>query len=217
MYLPPAFREDDARAHHELVRAHPLGMVVTAGAKGLLANPIPCVHYPDEGTHGTLRLHMARANEQWRELAAVSECLVVFTGPQSYVTPGWYPTKEATGRVVPTWNYATVHAWGVPRVVEDTGWLRRQLDDLTLLQEGARPRPWSVADAPEDFIAAQIRGIVGVEIVVTRVEGKWKVSQNQPAENRAGVVAGLRAEGSDAMAELVARHPDPARSPRRAP
>lgn len=206
MYLPPAFREDDLRAQHELVRAHPLGLLVTAGPAGLVANPVPFVLYPDEGERGTLRTHLARANAQAAELAAVGECLVVFQGPDDYISPGWYPTKRETGKVVPTWNYATVHAWGEPRLVDDPAWLRRQIADLTAAHEGARPEPWRVDDAPGEYLAAQLKGIVGVEIPIRRSEGKWKVSQNRSEADRAGVVEGLLAQGgaSEAMAALVA-------------
>jgi transcriptional regulator len=203
MYQPPHFREDRLEVQHELIRRHPLGLLVTAGAGGLMANPIPFLIYPDESDLGTLRAHVARGNPQWRELGAVGECLVVFQGPHSYVSPSWYATKQETGKVVPTWNYVTVHAWGRPRVVEDAGWLRRQLDDLTASQENRRAPPWAVGDAPEPFIASQIKGIVGIEIPVARIEGKWKVSQNRPASDRAGVESGLAGEGDDAMAALV--------------
>ncbi|CAN5749765.1 FMN-binding negative transcriptional regulator [soil metagenome] len=203
MYQPPHFREDRIEVQHALIRSHPLGLLVTAGAGGLMANPIPFLVYPDESELGILRAHVARGNLQWRELAAVEECLVVFQGPHSYVSPSWYATKQETGKVVPTWNYVTVHAWGAPRVVEDAGWLRRQLDDLTASQENRRAPPWAVGDAPEPFIASQIKGIIGVEVPVARIEGKWKVSQNRAQADRAGVVAGLTAECEGAMAELV--------------
>ena len=205
MYLPPAFREDRLEVQHELIRAHPLGLLITAGAAGLLANPVPMLIYPDEGEYGILRAHISRANQQWEEIVVVAECLVVFQGPQDYISPSWYATKQETGKVVPTWNYCTVHVWGRPRLVEDTGWLRRQLEDLTRSQDGARPRPWHVDDAPERYIAGQMKGIVGIEIVITRSEGKWKVSQNRSEADRSGVVMGLRAQGAahEPMASLV--------------
>jgi transcriptional regulator len=139
-------------------------------------------------------------------LNAVDECLVAFQGPQSYISPSLYPTKHEHGKAVPTWNYITVHAWGRPQVIDDVAWLRRQVDDLTSHQEGPRPAPWTVSDAPAPYVAAQIKGIVGIEIPIARIEGKWKVSQNRPAVDRAGVVAGLRGSGGDAeiMAALVA-------------
>src|SRR5262245_17297520 len=142
MYQPAHFREDRLEVQHALIRGHPLGLLITSGPSGLLANPVPCLVYPDASPNGTLRLHLARANPHWRELATVEQCLVVFQGPQQYVTPSWYPTKRDTGKVVPTWNYVTVHAWGRPRVTDDPAWLRRQVDDLTLLNEGGRPEPW---------------------------------------------------------------------------
>lgn len=203
MYQPPHFREDRLEVQHDLIRAHPLGLVFTAGPAGLMANAIPFLVDADASAKGTLRGHFARANPQLGELAAVEECLVVFQGPQAYITPSWYATKRATGKVVPTWNYVTVHAWGRPAVRDDASWLRRQIEDLTRSREAGRAAPWRVSDAPEGFIAGQAKGIVGVEIVIARIEGKWKVSQNRPVEDRAGVVAGLR-ESDQAMAQLVA-------------
>ena len=204
MYQPPHFREERIEVQHGLIRSHPLGLIITAGPGGLQANHIPCLVYSDASERGTLRLHMARANPQLQEFAAVKECLVVFQGPQQYVTPSWYATKQETGKVVPTWNYAVVHAWGAPRVIEDAGWLRRQVEDLTNLNEGRFPEPWKVSDAPEPYLVSQIKGIVGVEIPIARIEGKWKMSQNRPAVDRAGVIAGLRGEAADVMAGLVA-------------
>jgi transcriptional regulator len=170
-----------------------------------MANPIPFLLDSDSPSPGVLRCHLARSNPQWRELMGVEECMAVFQGPESYITPSWYATKRETGKVVPTWNYATVHVWGRPTVIEDAAWLRRQIDGLTALQEGRRAAPWSVSDAPDDFVAAQVRGIVGVEIPISRIEGKWKVSQNRPENDRAGVVQGLTAEGdAGGMAGLVA-------------
>lgn len=205
MYLPPHFREDDIEAQHGLIRAHPLGLLVSAGASGLVANPIPFVLDATASEKGTLRCHVARANPQWRELQDVAECLVVFQGPDAYVTPSWYATKRETGKVVPTWNYVTVHAWGRPRVIEDADWLHHQIAALTDLLEGRRSTPWSVDDAPEPFVAAQLNGIIGIEIPIARIEGKWKVSQNRTTQDREGVVAGLREQGepSAPMAELV--------------
>lgn len=205
MYQPPQFREDRLDVQHGLVRAHPLGLLITAGDGGLTANPVPFLIEAGGTGLGILRAHIAKANPQGRDLEGGSECLAVFQGPQDYVTPSWYATKRETGKVVPTWNYATVHAWGRPRLVTDDAWLRRQIDDLTILKEGARPAPWAVADAPVGFVASQIKGIVGVEIPIGRIEGKWKVSQNRSEADRAGVVAGLQAEGgpADAMARLV--------------
>lgn len=208
MYQPTHFREDRLEVQHALVQDYPLGLLVTAGASGLMANPVPFTLEPSVSERGTLRAHLARANPQLQELAAVPECLVVFQGPQAYVTPSWYATKRETGKVVPTWNYAMVHAWGRPRLVGDAAWLQRQLHDLTQRQEGPRSAPWRVDDAPEPFIAAQLKGIVGLEIEIRRLEGKWKVSQNRPERDRRGVLAGFREEGPEAepMAALVAEY-----------
>jgi transcriptional regulator len=203
MYQPPHFRDDSRAAQHALIRSHPLGLLVTAGPGGRLANPIPFL-LDGAGPHGTLRAHLARANPQGQELAAVEECLIVFQGPQGYVTPGWYASKRAHGRVVPTWNYATVHAWGRPRLIEDAAWLNRQIAHLTALREAPRAEPWAVSDAPAPFVDAQVRALIGVEIPIHRIEGKWKMSQNRPADDRAGVVAGFQADGETALASLVA-------------
>ena len=205
MYQPPHFREDRLDVQHALIGAHPLGLLVTAGPDGLQANFIPFLVDAKASERGTLRAHLARANPQLRALAAVDECLVVFQGPQHYISPSLYPTKQETGKVVPTWNYITVHAWGRPQVIDDAAWLRQQIDDLTVHNEQSRAAAWNVSDAPESFIAAQIKGIVGLEIPIARIEGKWKVSQNRPAIDQAGVVDGLRGLGSDAevMANLV--------------
>jgi transcriptional regulator len=178
--------------------------LITAGPAGLLANLFPFLLDAHGAEKGTLRLHMARANPQWQEFEAVEECLVVFQGPQDYVTPSWYATKRETGKVVPTWNYATVHAWGRPRVMNDDVWLRRQIEDLTTSREARRTEPWAVSDAPEDFVEMQMRAIVGIEIPISRIEGKWKMSQNRPEADRAAVIAGFREMGDEAIAALVA-------------
>ena len=206
MYQPPHFREDRIEVQHGLIRAHPLGLIVTSGPGGLQANHVPCLVYSDASERGTLRAHIARDNPHWKELAAVEQCLVVFQGPQQYITPSWYATKQETGKVVPTWNYVVVHAWGRPRIVDDAAWLRRQVEDLTNLNEGRFPEPWKVSDAPEPYVASQLKAIIGIEIPIGRIEGKWKVSQNRPAVDRAGVIAGLRGSGEphEIMASLVA-------------
>lgn len=212
MYILPAFREDRIEALHELILRHPLGLLTTAGESGLAATPLPFLVHAGEGKNGTLRAHMARANPHWRELQGGAECLVVFMGPQGYVTPSWYRTKQETQKVVPTWNYVCVQVWGRPRIVEDAAWLRRQLDDLTHAREHARPAPWAVSDAPEDYIAAQMKAIVGIEIPIERIEGKWKLSQNRPEADQAGVMAGLNdpkdPDRNAAMAALMAGRGD---------
>jgi transcriptional regulator len=204
MYQPPHFREDDVAVQHALIRAHPLGLLISNGPSGLLANPIPFLVDPTPDGPGTLRCHVARANLQWQELESVAPCLVVFQGPQDYVTPSWYATKRETGKVVPTWNYATVHCWGTARVIHDEAWIRRQIGDLTNSREGRRAAPWKVEDAPPEFTRAQIRAIVGIEIPIARIEGKWKMSQNRNEADRRGVVAGYRADDHAGMAAIVA-------------
>ncbi len=206
MYQPPHFREDRRDVQHALIKTHSLGLLITAGPGGLQANFIPFLIDAKATDNGTLRAHLARANPQLRELAAVEECLVVFQGPQAYVSPSHYPTKRETGKVVPTWNYITVQAWGRPRVMDDAAWIASQIDDLTRHKEADRAAPWAVADAPGAFLASQIKGIVGLEIPVSRIEGKWKVSQNRVAADAAGVAEGLRGEGeeADAVAAAVA-------------
>ncbi len=205
MYQPPHFREDRLDVQHRLVFAHPLGLLITAGPGGLQANQIPFLIDAAASERGTLRAHLARANPQIGELANVGECLVVFQGPQHYISPSLYVTKQETGKVVPTWNYITVHAWGRPQVMDDAAWLRRQIEDLTRHKEAERAAPWQITDAPEAFVTAQIKGIVGLEIPIARIEGKWKVSQNRPAVDQASVIAGLASEGGPAtvMASAV--------------
>jgi transcriptional regulator len=205
MYQPPAFREDRLDVQHDLIRAYPLGLLITAGPAGLLANPFPFLLDAKASENGTLRLHVARANPQWQEFEAIEECLVVFQGPHDYVTPSWYATKRETGKVVPTWNYVTVHVWGRPRIMRDDAWLRQQLEDLTASRESSRAEPWKVDDAPADFVSMQMRAIVGVEIPIRRIEGKWKMSQNRPQADREGVIAGFReaGEAGEVLAHLV--------------
>ncbi|HKB82286.1 MAG TPA: FMN-binding negative transcriptional regulator [Burkholderiales bacterium] len=203
MYLPSHFEETRTEILHQLILRHPLGALVTFGADGLNANHIPFEIDPDPAPFGTLRGHVARANPVWREFSREVEPLVIFQGPQSYITPSWYQTKQETGKVVPTYNYIVVHACGAMRVIEDTGWLRKFVGGLTERFEASRAQPWAVTDAPEDFIAVQLRAIVGIEIPVTRLIGKWKTSQNRPAVDQAGVVRGLR-ESDDVVAQAMA-------------
>ena len=202
MYVPPAFREDRLEVLHALIRAQSLGTLITAGGNGIEAKFIPFILVED-GKHGTLRAHLARANEQLNALRSGAETLVVFKGPDTYITPTWYATKATSGEVVPTWNYVVVQARGVPRVVEDSLWLREQIGQLTQSREGSRTPAWKVADAPESYVTAQIKGIVGIEIPIAKIEGKWKVSQNRSVDDRFSVAEGLRSEGKDIMARLV--------------
>jgi transcriptional regulator len=209
MYQPPHHREDRLEIQHTLIRSHPLGLLVTIGASGLIANALPFILDPSRGEFGTLQAHLARANNQWREFDANVDALVIFQGVESYITPSWYPTKQDGGKVVPTWNYAIVQVSGPMQVIEDRDWLKMQIGALTALQEGRREEPWAVSDAPASYVESQLKGIVGIEIPIARIEGKWKVSQNRPEVDRRGVVEGLRGKGdetSEAMAVLVEKH-----------
>ena len=205
MYEPPLHRQDDIAAVHALIAAHPLGLLISHGPKGLLANALPFLIDANVGKFGRLRAHMARANPQWRDLAEGGEALVVFQGPSHYISPSLYATKAETGKVVPTWNYLIAQARGVARVVMDDAWLQSQIEALTDAQEAPRAKPWAVGDAPPDFVAMQKRAIIGVEIDISDLRGKWKVSQNRTAADRAGVVAGLASQdGDDAKAIALA-------------
>jgi transcriptional regulator len=190
MYLPPAFAEPRLDVMHALMREYPLATLICHGASGLQATPLPFQLVAD-GRHGVLRAHCARANPLLQTLGTGAECLVAFNGPQGYVTPSWYASKAVHGKVVPTWNYVAVHAWGPPRLVDDVDWLRRQIGELTAQQEARRDPAWKVEDAPAAYIDGMLSAIVGIEIGITRLEGKWKLSQNRDVADRAGVVRGL--------------------------
>ena len=208
MYQPSAFREERLEILHALIRAHPLATLITHGNDGLIANLVPFI-LADTGDKGTLRAHIARANDQLDALKAGAETMVVFHGPEAYITPSWYASKQEHGRVVPTWNYVIVQIRGTPRVIEDTAWLRAQIGVLTSAQEDQRPEPWKVSDAPEPFIEGQLRAIIGIEIPILTIEGKWKVSQNRSAADRQGVYQGLQDGGiNEHMAKLVAQRSD---------
>lgn len=194
MYVPQAFRETDPSALFSTIRDHPLGLLITHGEAGIEANHIPFLLIEDSNRGTILQAHLARTNSQIDALRLGHEVLAVFSGPQAYITPSWYASKAVHGKVVPTWNYVSVQVRGVPRVIEDPEWLHTQISALTDQQEAGRAAPWQVSDAPPDFIAGLVRGIVGIEIPVTAITGKWKVSQNQDPANRDGVIAGLKAD-----------------------
>ena len=207
MYLPKHFEQQDEQAMAQLLQLHPLATLAWQAGDGLSAEHLPLLweRGPGDGAHGTLRGHVARANPVWRA-AADTAVLAVFQGPQAYITPSWYPSKAETAKVVPTWNYAVVHMHGRLRITEDAAWLRALVERLTDTHEAARAQRWQVGDAPADYIEMMLRAIVGIEIEVTRLQGKWKVSQNRTAADRGGVAAGLGAlHGDDvrAMATLV--------------
>jgi len=202
VYTPPAFRADDRDSIHATIRAARLATLVTATAEGLVATPLPLMIEPAEGEHGTLYGHVARANPQWR-LAPIGAAMAVFMGPDAYVTPSWYASKREHGKVVPTWNYVAVHAYGPAEFFEDADRLLDVVTRLTRHHEAQRAEAWAVSDAPAPFIASQLKGIVGVRLPITRLEGKRKLSQNRSEADRAGVAAGL-GESDDAMDRVVA-------------
>ena len=207
MYTPPAFREDDLAVLHAAINEARLAQLVTATEAGLIATPLPLFLAPDEGPHGTLYGHVARANEHWK-LAPIGDAMALFMGPHAYVTPNWYPSKQEHHKVVPTWNYVAVHAYGPVEFFEDSQRLLAVVTRLTNLHEQGNAAPWAVSDAPEAFISAQLRGIVGLRLPITRIEGKLKMSQNRSAEDRAGVATGLAASempSDHEVAKLIPR------------
>lgn len=207
MYTPPAFRDDDKDSLMATIRTARLANLVTATADGPLATPLPLFLDETEGEHGVIHGHLARANPQWR-VPAIGDGLAIFMGPDAYVTPSWYATKQETGKVVPTWNYAAVHAYGPVEFFDDADRLLEVVTRLTNLHEGARDAPrWAVSDAPPDFIQSQLRGIVGLRMPVVRLEGKRKMSQNRNAADRAGVAAGLAASERQSDREVSALIP----------
>lgn len=207
MYLPAAFKQDDPEAQVALIRRYPLGLLITHGADGFEANPIPFLVDVVAGEI-TLRAHLSRGNAQWKALAADGQCMVVFQGEEGYISPSWYPSKQKNGgKTVPTWNYVNVQVSGEAKIIENNEWLLTLLQELTTLHEGGQREPWSVSDAPENYIAAQMKGIVGIELVARKVEGKWKLGQNRTAEDVSGVIDGLHEmEGQEsALAQAMVR------------
>ncbi len=212
MYLPSHFEETRIDVLHTAIRAQPLGLLITLADAGLQANPIPFLIDSGPSPLGTLRGHVARANPLWRDSRADVNALIVFQGPQAYISPSMYATKAATGKVVPTWNYVTVQARGRLRAIDDAKWVRGLVERLTQTHETQRAVPWAVSDAPDDYIETMLRAIVGIEIELSALQGKWKVTQNRNAADRQGVAYGLEQQGqlsrdaqALAMAQLVAR------------
>jgi transcriptional regulator len=206
MYIPRANQETRVPVIHKLMEEEPFASLITMGATGLFASHIPMVLERDGTEFGRLKCHLSRANRQWRDFTPDVEALAIFSGPQHYITPSWYREKQESGRVVPTWNYVVVHAYGYLRVIEDSDWLMAHLESLVTMHEAELPIPWKIQDAPTDYIESQIKGIVGLEIVIERLEGKWKVSQNRSEQDRTGVAKGLAeldTTGSLAMKALV--------------
>lgn len=203
MYNPPAFEESRLPILHEAIRATRLATLVTFGAEGIIASHLPIILDAADGPFGSIRGHLARANPQWREITPEVPALAIFPGPDAYISPSWYATKQQSGKVVPTWNYVAVHAYGTIEFFDDPDQLRAIVTDLTLLHEEARPDPWAVTDAPPEFIRAQLKGIVGFRLPIARLEGKWKLSQNRSDEDRAGVICGLKELGRPAETAIA--------------
>lgn len=201
MYVPPHFAEDRVDVLQDAMRRTGLANLVTLGPDGLMASPLPLMLDDGDGPHGTLYGHLAKANPQWRVTPTV-DALAIFMGPDAYVSPGWYETKRQTGKVVPTWNYITVHASGPVSFFEDTTELLDVVTRLTQRHEAGRTEPWAVGDAPAPFVASQLKGIVGFRMPIRALQGKWKLSQNRPLADRQGVRAGMTVDGVG-MAGLI--------------
>jgi len=206
MYQPAHFQQADPAQVRSLISAHPLATVFHQTGGQPTADHLPLLFDAHDGPHGTLRGHVARANPLWREVNGQT-VLAVFQGPQGYVSPSWYPSKAATAKVVPTWNYTVVHARGVLMAVDDAAWLHAFVDRLTRAQESSRAHPWQTSDAPADYLETMLRAIVGIEIELVAIEAKWKVSQNRSAADRLGVAAGLAGDPAPAAQALAAMVP----------
>lgn len=205
MYLPSAFRQDDLAELHAQLQANPFALLTSAGAAGVQASHLPLLLEPGEGEFGTLYGHFARANPHWRDLQGGAEALAVFSGPDAYISPGWYPAKAEHGKVVPTWNYIAVHARGPVELIEEPERLLQIVSRLSDQHERGRERPWAVSDAPREYLDSMLRAIVGFALPIRRLEGKWKLGQNRSAADQAGVRDGLAASPSPGDRELAAR------------
>ena len=203
MYLPKQFEQPDIEVMHALIRSKPLATLVTLNAGGIEANHIPLVLSADPKPYGALCGHVARSNPLWQDHPQDSDVLMIFHGAESYITPSWYASKTESGKVVPTWNYVSVQAKGKLRAIHDPGWILSQLESLTAHNEAEFAHPWAVADAPHEFTGKLLEAIVGIEIVITELKGKWKVSQNRSNQDRSSVANGLNSHGRYEMAELV--------------
>ena len=207
MYLPPHFSATDPESLHQLILAHPLGALITHGEQGLDANHLPFEFDSEEGEHGVLRAHVARNNSLWQEVKDGDEVLVIFRAADGYISPNWYPGKQAHHKQVPTWNYSVVHAHGHIRVHNDARFVRRLLANLTRRHEAGEPVPWKMADAPREYIEAMVQAVVGIEIEVVRLVGKFKLSQNKDEGDRQGAIHALQAKGLTELADDMASPP----------
>jgi transcriptional regulator len=213
LYQPQSFREDRVEVLHETMRQIAFAALVSLGEDGLEATQVPMLIDAAPAPLGTLTGHIARANPQWRRLKGEVEALALFSGPNHYVSPGWYATKRQTGKVVPTWNYVAIHARGRLRFFDDPERLRAIVTRLTALHEASRPVPWQVSDAPADYVASMLKAIVGFELTLTALQGNWKMSQNRPAADHPGIVRGLTDAGAADVAAIVAERTSPKPSP----
>ncbi len=204
MYIPASNAEHRPEVMGDFIDAHPLGALVTVSGGELFATHLPMLLDRSRGAHGVLQGHIARANPQHALPAGTTDALIIFTGPDAYISPTFYPSKAQHGKVVPTWNYVAVHVYGSVRYIPDREFLRKHVERLTARHEGGRPEPWSVGDAPESYIESMLAAIVGVEMEISRMEGKWKMSQNRPAEDIDGVVAGLGGSDDARLKEVAA-------------
>jgi transcriptional regulator len=201
VYVPNAFKEERISILQDAIRRAGLATLVSLTDDGLIASHVPLLLDPEPGPYGTLLGHLTRQNPQSR--GANGDALAIFLGPDAYITPSWYATKRETGKVVPTWNYVAIHAYGPLEFIDDPVHAREHVAHLTSRHEQGRPVPWKVSDAPEDFITNQLRSIIGFRLTIRRIEGKWKMSQNRRAEDRAGATTGLEMEGKRDVAELI--------------
>jgi transcriptional regulator len=207
MYVPALFKEDRVAVLHDAIRQYGFGTLVTLGEGGLEASHIPLLLEGEPAPLGTIMGHLARANPQWRQVKPDVETLAIFLGPNTYITPSWYPTKRESGKVVPTWNYLAIHAYGTLSFYDDAEELRAHVSKMTATHEAPRAAPWAVSDAPADFVDQMLHAIVGFKLRITRLEGKWKMSQNRPARDVSGVLEGLKSEpdeAHEAVADIVA-------------
>lgn len=211
MYTPKLHEEKRLDVLHQLIKDYPLGTLVVMGQGELVANAIPFYLDAGRGEFGTLVAHISRANPLWELPKSDISALVIFQGPQAYISPAWYPSKAEHGKAVPTWNYVMVQASGKPRFIQDRAWLLAHVEELTSTHEQGRAQPWLVTDAPEDFVERLLKGIVGIEIPLKKIVGKWKVSKDRPEVDKVGIIDGLRESGKRevaAMVDLVAAHTD---------
>jgi transcriptional regulator len=207
MYVPAHFKEDRVAVLHDAIRQYGFGTLVTSGEQELEASHLPLLLDAEPAPLGTVLGHLARANPQWQRVKPGSQALAIFLGPNTYITPSWYPTKQQNGKVVPTWNYLAIHAYGTLSFFDDRDELRAHVSRMTDTHEAPRDAPWAVTDAPADFVDQMLGAIIGFKLVITRLEGKWKMSQNRPRQDVTGVIEGLTredGESQEAIAEIVA-------------